>query len=123
MEKLTISRVGQEKVVETKFGPKKKTGVIFTEHPDIWHDIWLGDLKVGQVLEGTREPREYQGKTYWNFNLPRKDDKVMKEIEGLRTAQTMLNLRVAELEKKAFPAKIAGTDVDYPENNLDETPF
>ena len=123
MEKLTIARLGQTKDVNTKFGMKKKTGVIFKEYDGIWHDVWLGDLKEGQVLEGTRESREWEGKTYWNFNLPRKDDKVMKEIETLRSGLTMINLRVVELEKKVFPPTIAGTDKPYPENNLGETPF
>lgn len=74
MEKVTISRVGQEKEIQTKFGAKKKTGVQFKEYGEVWHDIWMGGLKEGQELEGTRESREYQGKTYWDFKLPKKED-------------------------------------------------
>lgn len=121
MEKLTIVRLGQVKDVQTKFGPKKKTGAQFKEYPDVWHDIWSGDLKEGQVVEGTREPREYQGKTYWGFSFPRKDDKAMREIETLRTAVTMMNLRMVELEKKVFPPTIAGTDRPYPTPESNQT--
>ena len=114
MDKLTISRLGQEKIIETKFGPKKKTGVQFKEYGDIWHDIWAGDLKEGQVVEGTRASREYQGKIYWNFNFPKKDAVSNQTLESILKQVTTTNLMVREIYNKTFPSKIDGTNVDYP---------
>lgn len=93
MEKLEIIRVGQTKQVQTKFGLKDKTGVIFKQYPDIWHDIWSKDLKVGQIVEGTRDSREWEGKTYWSFNFPKKEkggvsqhdfDTLKQEVQDLK---------------------------------------
>lgn len=99
MEKLTISRVGQVKDIQTKFGMKKKTGVQFKEYGEVWHDIWSGDLKVGQVVEGTRDSREYQGKTYWDFKFPKKDDKVNAEMGSLSIKVGGVIARLSVIEK------------------------
>lgn len=72
METVKISRVGQAKEIQTKFGLKKKTGVQFEQYPDVWHDVWADGLSVGQELTGDRSSREYNGNTYWDFKLPKK---------------------------------------------------
>ena len=97
MEKVTITRVGQEKEVTTKFGPKKKQGAQFVEYPDVWHDIWGGGLKEGQTLEGTRVSREYQGKVYWNFNLPKKDEVNQKALEDIQNKLTFHGIYLKEI--------------------------
>ncbi len=125
MEKVTIQKVGQEKEVQTKFGPKKKTGVIFKEYPDVWHDTWLSGLKEGQVLEGTRESRDYQGKTYWNFNLPKKGEASDKKLDEALHYLLKINMGINELleeKRKNDKPKISGTDVDYPIGSEDEEP-
>lgn len=128
MEKLTIARLGQTKDVNTKFGMKKKTGVIFQEYDGIWHDIWSGDLKEGQVVEGTRESREYQGKTYWSFNFPKKSAQASPEIseklERLLVGQTQIKLSLRqiydEMEKRVRTKeeKLA----DYPMLSAEDIP-
>lgn len=89
MEKLTIEKAGLEKEVKTKNGLVKKQGVQFKEHPGVWHDIWASGLKVGDVLEGERVSREWEGKIYWNFNLPKKStvelEKIKHDVEVLKT--------------------------------------
>jgi len=122
MQKYTITRVGSEKEVNTKFGVKQKTGVMFKETGDIWHDIWKAknQLKEGQVLEGTRESREYNGKIYWDFKLPKKD-----EVASIKT--DALEKRVKILEDKVFGADVPSEDrmPDYPEDDIppEDIPF
>lgn len=147
MEKLTIVRLGQTKDVNTKFGMKKKTGVQFKEYPDVWHDIWSGDLKEGQVVEGTRESREYQGKTYWSFNFPKKNGATSPEVndklERILAGITKLSLKVdqiyLEMDKKPrdmkaeyapfldketyIPDPAVVPFEDKKEPNFDEVPF
>ena len=125
MEKLTISRVGQTKDVQTKFGMKKKTGVQFKEYPEIWHDIWSGDLKEGQIVEGTRESRDYQGKTYWNFNFPKKNPGVNNEtLERILATVTKINLRVENIYAEMARQPRTKEDIvrDYPEIPPEEIP-
>lgn len=110
MEKVTIARLGQTKDVNTKFGMKKKTGAQFKEYGEVWHDIWSGDLKEGQVLEGTRESREYQGKLYWSFVFPKKSfaptasPEIGEKLERILAGITKLSLKVdqiyLEMDKK-----------------------
>jgi len=119
MQKYTITRIGTSKDVNTKFGPKQKTGVLFKETGDVWHDIWkaANQLSVGQVLEGTRESREYNGKIYWDFKLPKKD-----EVLTAKTGD--LEKRVERLETKVF-GKVEDAMPDYPEDDIppEDIPF
>ena len=122
MEKLTISRLGQVKDVQTKFGMKKKTGVQFKEYPDVWHDIWSGDLKEGQIVEGTRESRDYQGKTYWNFNFPKNNPSANNEtLERILAVVTKTNLRVESIYAE-MPKKPRDMQSEYPDLKGDEMP-
>lgn len=136
MEKLTISRLGQTKDVQTKFGMKKKTSVQFKEYGDIWHDVWSGDLKEGQVVEGTRESRDYQGKTYWNFNFPKKsggvspevNDKLERILAGITKANLKLDQIYLEMAKQPRTAEsikrdyapLLDNETDIP---TDDVPF
>lgn len=131
MEKLTISRVGQTKDIQTKFGLKPKTGVQFKEYGDIWHDIWTSGLKEGQVLEGTRASRDYQGKTYWDFKLPKKDEVMagaVKEqgdkLEQILNKLTGMNLILQSIREHTVPSRDkqvkVNTEVDYPASEYPE---
>ena len=99
MEKLTISRVGAERTVKTKYGDKIKQGVIFREYTDIWHDVWQGGLKEGQVLEGERASRDWEGKTYWSLNLPKKGTVDAGKIEEIITKLNLLQNSVEQIAK------------------------
>lgn len=80
MEKLTIARIGAEKVINytnKKTGKPdsfKKIGVLTNEHGDRWFDItFRGEVpvKVGQSYDFEVKEREYNGKTYYDAELPR----------------------------------------------------
>jgi hypothetical protein len=124
METVTISRVGQPKEVETKFGKKTKTGVQFKEHGEVWHDVWVSDLKVGQTLQGERVSRDWEGKTYWNFNLAKKDDRIDGKLEEILIKIGMLNLKVEKIFDR-LPVNKNSVISSYPEEtiNPDDIPF
>lgn len=125
MEKLTITKVGTEKQVTTKFGPKTKMGVQFKEYGELWHDVWTGGLKVGDILEGTRASREWEGKTYWDFKLPKKDDKVVEMLSQLLTKVGSINAKIDYLQEKLYPREkaVAESINDYPNEELGEPQF
>jgi hypothetical protein len=81
-ETITIARIGQEKVIEytnKKTGKPdsfKKVGVQTNEYGERWFDItFRGEcpVKVGQTCEGEVSEREYNGKTYYDFKLPKEE--------------------------------------------------
>lgn len=131
MEKVTISRVGSEKEVQTKFGLKKKQGVQFNEYGDIWHDVWASGLKVGQELQGTRASREWEGKTYWNFNLPKKSDETNDKLERILNKLTTLTLEVSIIAEAVLTPEVRQRmnssrkpdDIDYPPDDGVEPAF
>lgn len=127
METLTISVVGKEKEVQTKFGLKKKQGVQFKEYGAIWHDIFASGLKVGQTLTGERVSRDYEGKTYWNFKLPKKDDITNGTLEQILMKLTQMNLLLQSIREHTVPQKKdyqgpVYTEADYPEADESNTP-
>ena len=126
-ETLTISRVGTEKEVQTKFGLKKKQGVQFKEYGDLWHDIWASGLKVGQTLTGTRESREWEGKTYWKFKLPKKEDIVGGKLEEILIKLGQFGLVLNQIKEATVKPRqgVVRTEVDYPEEDIDpeDIPF
>lgn len=128
METLTIARVGTEKEIQTKFGLRKKMGVQFKEYGDIWHDVWTSGLKVGQTLQGTRASREWEGKTYWDFKLPKREDatnSVNEKLETILNKLTQINLALELIQDILIPKEQGKvpTDVDYPEEDLGEPVF
>lgn len=125
MEKVTIVKLSAEKEIQTKFGLRKKTGVQFKEYGEIWHDVWSGGLKEGQVIEGTRKSREYEGKTYWSFELPKKDDKVVEMLSQLLTKVGSINAKIDFLADKLYPREqaVADSHTNYPENTTGEPEF
>lgn len=119
LQKFTITQVTEDKAIETKFGSKMKQSCKFKETGDIWHGIWGGGKKVGDIVEGTRESRLYDGKEYWDFKFPKKD-----EVATLKT--DALEIRVKKLEDKVFGVKPDPmSPPDYPDEevNLEDIPF
>lgn len=137
MEKLTIARVGQEKVIEftnKKTGKPdsfKKVGVLTNEYGERWFGVsFRGEVpvKVGQSYEFEIKTREYNGKTYYDAELPRQARGVMSDADKTRmttlenkvTSLTLLVSRlVRELQDKNVISKpihkVLGTEVEYPE--------
>jgi hypothetical protein len=117
MEKLTIAAAGSDKEIQTKFGLKKKQGIQFKEYGTLWHDVWGGGRKVGEVLEGTRSSREWEGKTYWDFKLPKKDDKTNEQMFQLEN-------RVRKLEEwQKSLTTVKRRESDMKTSNGDPIPF
>ena len=134
MEKLTINRIGEEKVINyinKKTGLPdsfKKAGIQTNEYGDRWFDVtFRGDVpvRVGQTYEFEVASREYNGKTYYDARLPNKTqqtDTRMTELENKITSLTLVvNRLVLALQDKGVietpKSKVEGTNVDYPESN------
>lgn len=128
MQKFTITQVTADKSINTKYGAKLKQSCKFKETGDIWHGIWGGGKKVGDVVEGTRESREFEGKIYWDFKFPKKDEvQAIKQTEmDERLRKIEFRLGVIEDHLKA-KAKSTPEDepYDYPENDInpEDVPF
>ena len=125
MEKLTISNVTADREVQTKYGLKKKQGVQFQEYGTLWHDLWGGGHKKGEILEGTRESREYEGKTYWTFKLPNKESAVIVKLEEILIKLGKMGLDIQQIKEATKPKEQGRvpTEVEYPDNDLDTSPF
>ena len=123
LETLTISRAGKEKEVQTKFGIKKKQVVQFKETGETWFDVWASGLRDGQQLTGTRESRDWEGKTYWNFRLPKKEDVQNQMNEKILNKLTQMNVLLSAIHQHIVPKKFApvpSEGIDYPEEDLGE---
>jgi len=118
MERLKVTRAGEVKEVNTKFGLKKKQGVQFKEYPNVWHDVWASGIKEGDVLEGTRTSREWEGKTYWNFVLPNKNDAVSHKLEQILTTLGMMSYHIKAIaENTKTKLTSAGTPIPFNEDS------
>ena len=142
MEKLTINRVGPEKVIEytnKKTGKPdsfKKVGVQTNEYGERWFDVtFRGDVpvKVGQSYEFEISEREYTkkdgsiGKSY-DAKLPKAGSVDFTRLATLENKVTSLTLSHNKLVnllvgKGIIPAPvdtIPGTSVEYPKETAKE---
>ena len=72
--KLNITWVGQQKTIDTKYGPKQKSSLRATQYGEKYLDYWVGNtnIKVGDEIEVEAvNPREYNGKTYYDVVFPK----------------------------------------------------
>jgi hypothetical protein len=80
MEKLTVSRIGEVKTIN--YTSKKtgkpdsfnKVGFLTSEYGDRWFDVtFRGNvpIEIGNSYNFEIKSREYNGKTYWDAELPR----------------------------------------------------
>lgn len=145
--KLTITRIGEPKTInytDKKTGKPasfQKVGFQCQEFADRWHDLsFRGShgLEIGKCEEFELKSREYNGKTYWDAQRPKKEDIAASEISALKTTVGKLNFKVEELEIciKGLCHKL-GLDIKdlraladeaargykYPVNNLPEATF
>lgn len=146
MEKITISRIGQEKTIEyinkktNQPDSFKKVGVQTNEYGERWIDItFRGEVpvKVGQSYEGELKDREYNGKTYYDFELPRTNraagagmsseqfQKLHSEV--FATRQEVVMIRQLLQEANLIPsARPVAAGVEYPASTgpsaFDESP-
>lgn len=74
MQKHKITWVGEKKDVQTKFGLKQKFS-IKVEGNDNFISVWVNattaNWKVGQEIECEIKSREYNGKTYYDAEIPK----------------------------------------------------
>lgn len=146
MEKLTISRIGQEKVVNytnKKTGQPdsfKKIGIQTNEYGDRWFDVTYRNevpVKVGQSYDFEISSREYNGKTYYEAKLPREGRAAglsENDKAGIQQAKTEayaarmgVQLLRQELEAAGVLAPrapvVPGTNVAYPSGPVGPTAF
>ncbi len=133
MQKLTITFIGQPKDVTTKFGPKQKNSIKTIEHGDKYLSYWVSPATSGWAVGQTVEvdqvtSREWQGKTYWDIVMPKKDAPNAKQHEEVMKYLVPLSILVKELvmwkrdQTGENKNKVPGTDIDYPEMNETNTP-
>lgn len=86
MTKIQVEYVKPE-TVQTKYGEKTKYSI--KDSNERWYSCWDRDMagvKQGDTIEGEVLSREYNGKTYYDFKLPRKEDLLERRIEALEKA-------------------------------------
>jgi hypothetical protein len=125
--KLNLTWVGQPKDVQTKFGTKQKFSVKATQYGDNYLDVWSSPVtrnwKTGDEVEVLSvDTREYQGKTYYDVKMPKANSlspETQQMLEKILTNVTKINLKLDYMAEKLNlvkkePAKIPGTNEDYP---------
>lgn len=108
MEKLKITRLGEPKTINytnKKTGKPdsfQKIGFQSQEQGDRWYDfLYRGEhgLAVGQTYEFITKSREYNGKTYWDAELPKKADMNLEAAIGpLKTTLGKHEFNIDELK-------------------------
>ena len=123
METLTINKLGVEKTIN--YTNKKtnrpdsfqKVGFQSNEHPNQWYDFTYRGacpLQEGNKYEFEIASREYQGKTYYDARLPRKNggggnlqpvmdrlNMIYSEVVAIRTEMVMA--RQAKENPSTYP--------------------
>jgi hypothetical protein len=73
--KYTIKWLGDKKKIQTKYGEKEKFSFMTLETGDKFISVWVNNTtdnwKEGQEVEFTIKEREYNGKTYYDADLPK----------------------------------------------------
>lgn len=119
MEKLTITRIGQEKTIDftnKKTGQPdsfKKVGFLTNEHGEKWFDLtFRGEcpVKVGQSYEFEVSEREYNGKTYHDAKLPksfapRGGGMSLEQVQGIMRELHAINANVLRVWEQVRPDK------------------
>lgn len=126
MEKLTIAKLGEEKVINyqnkrtNRPDSFNKVGFQSNEHPQQWYDFTYRGacpLVVGNQYEFEVTPREYNGKTYYDAKLPRTeksmanlapvmeailkmDRNILATLQWMQKVGPTLDLLITRLETK-----------------------
>lgn len=110
--KVKIASIEKIESVTGKYGPQKKVSIKEAcEGGDRWLSGFLSekefnpdDWKAGKVLELDVWEKEHNGKHYWNFKIPGKNEKKQEEV---MVALRAIYKKIAELEvlvKKMMPS-------------------
>lgn len=142
--KIKISYLGTPKDVQTKFGPKQKNSIKGDKMEDgtnfggnylsFWLSPLTGQWKVGDTVDVENvTTREYQGKTYYDIQMPKANmgnfAETAKRFEEVMNKLMKMNILIEELvehKRRGEKTKVTGTDIDYPtaeSEGLEETPF
>jgi hypothetical protein len=127
--KLTITQLGQPKVVSTKFGNREKSYIKAQEYGDNYLSHWVSqDTKawaVGQVIEAEVKTREYNGKTYYDLVLPKRgfNNEKIDKIYDLMLVMVEEHKKMKEYFVAKFGVVEPKKDDNYPVNDLDGVPF
>ncbi len=103
MIKLTITKIGEPKDVQTRYGKKQKSWIMAKEYGENFLSYWVNgyskDWGVGKEVEVERvDERDYQGKKYYDVIIPRLD----REANSARITQLLseLNTRTGLINNK-----------------------
>jgi len=83
------------------------------------------EWREGEQVEIQWEEVEKDGKKYLNFQTPKKEDILLREINAINfklgTVQTMIDAIAKHLKIEQGTGQ--GDEIEYPENDLGEPPF
>lgn len=140
MQKYKITWIGEKKDITTKFGVKQKFSIKVDGNENflgVWASQATNDWKKGDEIEGTiSQSAGRDGKIFYNFELPKKNDIALEIVKRLEITVDVLKRRIERLEiekanKPEYNTTSAGTKVpDFsevdspePEVNVDDIPF
>ena len=131
MEKLRVVKVSYKdkdkngQPLKGKYGPYFIVGI----QTDKYGDVWLNGFSKtnGKDMEGKEVElevydEEFNGKTYKKFKFPSKAGANDDRVKKLEDRVSKIEFHLAN-EARKEPAKVPGTDVDYPEPAPEEIPW
>lgn len=133
MNKYKISWIGEKKDITTKFGVKQKFSIKVdgnNEFLGVWASPATDSWAKGMEVEGNiTQSAGRDGKIFWNFDLPKKNDQALELVKLLEITVSRLKDKVEKLEKEKmnkpeYNLTSDGTKVpDFSEVDADSIPF
>lgn len=129
MEKLTITKVSRNDKTSQAGKSYVSLGIKCKEYNDVFLNGFgnkdNADWKVGDVVEVTVEKKEYNGKTYLNFSVPKKGEVNSDEIVEIRKKVNLTYHIAVQLYKHFLGTNEVIPNPEYPTNELpsEEVPF
>ncbi len=130
MEKLTPNKFGEEKL---KSGTSQKTGkpysfktigFVSNEYPDRWYNInynTTNPLTLGKTYDMDVKSREYNGKTYWDAQLPKSvvapnaaTMYISRNVDAVLAATQIMRTDIADIKSVLgdILGRLSGTQVE-----------
>ena len=135
MQSLTITRIyttdkdkNGNPLMSKQGKPYTRMSIQTQEYGEKWlsgfKNQTSGSWKVGEKVDVIVK----ESGQYLNFETPKKEGIADEKLEKILNALTGINLKLSAIFDHVVPAqkaKIAGTDIDYPEDDIDpeDIPF
>ena len=131
MIKLTITRIGVPKTIQTSRGQAEKNYLKCEEYGDKFLNFWVNNLtrnwKEGQTIEVDNvEERDYTAndgtlKKSYDIKIANKEDRVIKLLEEIASRQVIQGMTLQSIVKELQHKP--KDEVDYPEEEPGEPSF